>query len=150
MKFVVDFDGTVVREDRPYDDLKTPLEFVRGSKRTLLSLKRAGHVLILASGRASIALRKDWMAHPLWRQDLNPPVWWEKSQPLNEARYQQMIEFVRANLSGVFDAIDDGSGGKLGGDIYIDDRAYPQRDMEQVWVMLERQFGEPVEEHATT
>jgi hypothetical protein len=144
VKIAVDFDGTVVREDRAYEDLETPLEFVPYAKEGLHALKRAGHVLMLVSARANRALREDWQLHPLWRQDMNPPVWWEKSQPINEARYRQMLDFVKKELPGVFDCIDDGYCGKLGADVYLDDKALRLSAAEGTsWYEVAERFGDP-------
>ena len=42
MRVGIDFDGTVVSQDRPYADVVSPLEFVPGAKEGLLALKAAG------------------------------------------------------------------------------------------------------------
>ena len=38
MLIAVDFDGTIVRDDRPYEDTATPLAFLPGAKEGLLAL----------------------------------------------------------------------------------------------------------------
>jgi len=123
----IDFDGTVVVEDHrvPYDDTETPLRFERNAREALLGLKRAGHLLLLWSARASHALRFDPTKDALVRAGAKTvdPKMWAQSQSVNEARYQQMLAFVAAELPGVFDAIDDGSVGKPLVDLFIDNKA---------------------------
>ena len=127
MIFGIDFDGTVVVQDHsvPYDDVETPLRFMHGAKESLEALKNAGHVLLLWSARASHALRFDPTKDPLVRSGAKQvdPARWRKSQPVNEARFQQMLDFVAAELPGIFDAIDDGSGSKPLVDVFVDDKA---------------------------
>ncbi len=124
MQIAVDFDGTLVSDDREYDDLATSLVFLPGAKAALEALRRAGHVLILFSGRANRALREDWKLNPLWRQDptFDVPAW-ERDKSLNQARYEQMLAFVNLQLPGVFAFVDDGAQGKVSADLFIDDRA---------------------------
>lgn len=126
----IDFDGTIVRQDRPYDDLETPLELIVDddgvtSKDALMSLKEAGHVLLLYSARSNRSLRINPRLDPLVRagvRKINMEKW-QKSQQLHIARYQQMLDFVAVELPGIFDAIDDGKAGKpVGIDFFIDDR----------------------------
>jgi hypothetical protein len=125
MRIAIDFDGTIVKQDRPYDDLDSPLEFQPGAKEVLYRLKTAGHVLLLWSARASRALLVDPKLDPLVRVGTKKasPGRWEANRPLNQARLQQMLDFIDAELPGVFDAVDDGSEGKPQVDIFIDDRA---------------------------
>lgn len=147
MILAIDFDGTVCRQDRPYDDVETPLEFIDGAERALRALKRAGHVLLLWSARSSRDLLVDPMLDPLVRAgvrriDMDQ---WRRSQPLNIARHRQMIEFVATRLPGVFDAIDDGASGKPHADRFIDDRSLrPGRGMGGVsWFDISEMFGVP-------
>lgn len=132
MYIAVDFDGTVVVQDgRAYDDLETPLEFLRdpdtgyGARDGLLALKRGGHRLLLWSGRASRSLRIDPGLDPFVRAGARPlnRLEWEARRPIHVARYQQMLDFVAAHLPGVFDAIDDGAAGKPQVDLFLDDKA---------------------------
>lgn len=126
MKIAVDFDGTIVSQERAYDDLETPLEFLPGALEALLALKRAGHQLLLWSGRANRALRENIELDPFVRAGaaIVDRARWEASKPLHEARFQQMLAFVDAQLPDVFDAVDDGAaGGKPMVDLFIDDRA---------------------------
>ena len=126
MIIAVDWDGTCVEQDRPYDDVKTPPKLRPGAKAALAALKRAGHVLVLWSARASPALRTNPSLDPLVRAGVRKVHLgeWQRSRAVNEARYQQMLGFVRRELPGVFDAIDDGAAGKLPGvDLFVDDRA---------------------------
>jgi len=126
MIICVDFDSTLVSQDRDYDDLVTPLRFVPGAKETLRSLKSAGHTIVVYSCRANLALRRDESLNPLVRAGLKSlpfdPDRIKANRLLNEARYQQMVEFVRDNLGGLVDAIDDGSCGKVSADLYVDDK----------------------------
>jgi len=124
MKIVVDFDGTIVNDDHDYYDLITPLALKPGAREALRALHRAGHELILSSGRANRALRLDWRLNPAWRDGLVPfdVERWSRNQGLNQARYVQMVEFVRTHLPGIFVFVDDGVQGKVSGDLYIDDR----------------------------
>lgn len=119
------FDGTVVRQERAYDDVATPLEFVDGAEEALRALKRAGHVLLLWSARASRALLIDPTLDPLVRAGVKVVNMkqWKRSQGINVARHRQMLAFVAERLPGVFDAIDDGAAGKPTVDRFIDDKA---------------------------
>ena len=126
MIIAIDFDGTIVRQDgRAYDDLDTPLEFLPGAKEGLLALKKAGHTLLLWSARMSAALLVDPSLDPLVRARVRriDHVAWERSAPLNQARCQQMLDFIDRELPGIFAAIDDGAGGKPQVDCFIDDKA---------------------------
>lgn len=125
MKIAIDWDGTVVTMDRPYDDLETPPEFMPGAERALRSLKAAGHTLLLWSARASRSLLYDPMLDPFVRAGVTPldVERWRKSQALNIARYRQMLDVVNERLPGIFDAIDDGAAGKPSVDIFLDDRS---------------------------
>jgi len=141
----VDFDGTVVKQEHAYDDLATPLEFMDGAREALYSLKRAGHLLLLWSARASRALLYDPNLNPLVRAGAVPSdrKRWLESKALNWARYHQMVEFVNRELPGVFDAIDDGLAGKPQADLFIDDRALVVRGV-ATWARIQRQYGEAV------
>jgi hypothetical protein len=122
----IDFDGTVVDEaSRPFADTTTPLQLMPGARKALAALKAARHILILASCRANRALRDDPTLDPLVRADRRPidRVAWERARPIHQARYHQMLDFVAAELPGVFDAIDDGMQGKVCADLYIDNHA---------------------------
>jgi hypothetical protein len=132
MRLACDFDGTIVKQDgRAYDDVTTPLEFIRDpgtgytSKDALLALKAAGHVLILWSARASRALLYDESLDPFVRCGARraDPVRWERNRGINQARMAQMLDFIDAELPGVFACIDDGAAGKPSVDAFIDDRA---------------------------
>ena len=122
MRIVCDFDGSIIVE-QPWDST-APLEFMPDAKESLLALKRAGHTLILFSSRANRANREDWRLDPwnLFYPGLNQNRW-ELLRPVHERRYQQMIDFVKAELPGVFAYIDDGRQGKPNADLFVDDRA---------------------------
>jgi hypothetical protein len=149
MILAIDFDGTVVVQDHsiPYDDVETPLRFMHGAKETLEALKNAGHVLLLWSARASHALRFDPQKDPLVRAGVRQwyPEVWEASREVNEARYQQMLDFVAAELPGVFDAIDDGSGSKPICDLFVDDKAvsFGKGLNGMSWYDIASVYGEP-------
>jgi hypothetical protein len=120
----VDFDGCCVEQTDTYD-ATTALRLKPGAYEALWALKQAGHRLILWSGRSSWALRKGPEFNLALRAGIQGEGHrsWYESTALNEARYQQMLAFVKANLPGVFDVIDDGSlGGKPPADLSIDDR----------------------------
>ena len=126
MIIAVDFDGTIVKQDgRAYSDVTTELEFIPGAHQALVELKRAGHVLMLWSARSAARLVRDPMTCPLAKAGITRPYArsWEHSQKINEARRMQMLRFVAERLPGIFDVVDDGSGGKPAADLIIDDRA---------------------------
>lgn len=125
MILALDFDGTIVRDDRPYADTTTPLVFLPGAKEGLHALKRAGHTLLLYSARTNRALLYTPEHDPLVRAGIRKPdlARWEKERPIHWARYFQMMAFVRTQLPGVFDVIDDGLQGKPCADLFLDDRA---------------------------
>lgn len=145
MFIAVDFDNTIVQQDRPYEDVTTPLVFVPGALEGLRALKAAGHILLLWSGRASRALLEDPSLDPLVRAgvrrvDLQG---WMARQPINLARYEQMLAFVAEHLPDVFDAVDDGLGGKPSVEVFIDDRAFRLGDGVKAvgWPWLVRLLG---------
>ena len=148
MVIAVDFDGVVVDQSGAYADVVSPLHLLPGAKAGLLSLKAAGHVLLLYSARACLSLRQSPDLDPLVRSGarrVNRPQW-ERDRPLNEARYQQMLRFVATELPGVFDAVDDGTQGKPAGvDLFIDDRAtrfgFGARGLG--WMELAQVYGSP-------
>jgi hypothetical protein len=147
MIIAVDFDGTVVRQNRAYDDVMTPLEFVTGARAGLEALRKAEHTLILCSTRSNLALRLDWRLNPLWASGAVPlnVTAWERNKPLHEARYQQMLNFVAMKLPKIFAAVDDGRQGKLIAALYIDDRSMglPAHGAGGVdWPAVGKQFGE--------
>ena len=126
MRIAIDYDGTLVRQDLPYDDVTTPPEFMLGAIDALRALKAAGHVLVLWSGRANRALLFDEQLDPLVRRGVRraDPVRWERNRGVNQARYAQMLDACdHPPLAGLFDAIDDGAAGKPSVDCFIDDRA---------------------------
>lgn len=121
--------------------MTTPLRFLPGARDALLSLKRAGHVLVLWSGRAANrSLLYNPELCPLVRAGLRqPPKDWMRSRDVNEARRQQMLAFVAGELPGVFDVIDDGACGKISADLFIDDRAL--RMTSDGWGQVARTYG---------
>lgn len=143
MRIAVDFDNTVVAQDRPYADATTPLEFIPGAKEGLLSLKRAGHLLLLWSGRASRALLLDPSLDPFVRSGAvkTDRRIWNSSRSIHRARYEQMVAFVEKELPGVFDAIDDGLAGKPNVDLFIDDKALTLRGP-GTWTRIAHTYGD--------
>lgn len=144
MRFAIDFDGTIVEDDQPYDDLVTPLRFKQGAKEALLALKQAGHMLILWSRRASPDLRWDWRHNPLWAKDPDFDVEnWEANRELNQARFRQMLDFVELELPGVF-VVDYGTSGKVQADVYLDDRALKMGGgyLGATWDVVRKWYGE--------
>lgn len=151
MIFCIDFDSTVVvQEGRDYEDIDTPFEFMPNAQAGLHSLKKAGHILLLYSCRANRALRIDPELDPLVRAGVKKinMTWWEFNQELNQARYEQMIGFVNAELPGVFDAIDDGEQGKPSADVYLDDKAIRLGPGAQTWASVADIYGEPIRRSA--
>ena len=53
-----------------------------------------------------------------------------------------MIEFVEAKLPGLFNAIDDGTGGKPHVDKFIDDKAVQLGGSGVSWADLQHAYGE--------
>ena len=148
MVVAIDFDGTLVSQARAYDDVESPLIFLPGAKRGVLSLKKAGHTLLLWSARASPALLVDPYLDPLVRAGIRSVDLerWEGMLGVHRARYVQMVEFVSAELPGAFDAIDDGAAGKPPGvDMFIDDRVLRlgQGTGGFSWDHVAAMFGEP-------
>jgi hypothetical protein len=146
--FAVDFDETLVStHGRAYDDLTSPLQFLPGAKVGLRSLKKAGHMLILYSARANRAIREDPTLDPLVRAGARRvhQKTWEKDRALNQARYQQMLDFVAKELPDTFAAIDDGVQGKPTADLFIDDRALRLGGgpLAVSWDTISRIYGEP-------
>lgn len=128
MIIAVDFDGTIVSDDSAFDDLKTPLRFLTGAKAGLLRMRSAGHTLILFSARANPWLFVDPKLDPLAMAGLRKidEARWKRSQPLHKARYDQMLEFVKRELPGVFALVWQHQG-KPPVDVFIDDRSAPFR-----------------------
>ena len=146
MIIVVDFDSTLVDEwGRKFSDTTSPLKLMAGARKALEAMQRAGHLVVVASGRANRALRVDPELDPLVRDGvvkLNRAAW-EAEQPIHEARYQQMVQFCATTLKGLVDAVDDGGQGKPVADLYIDDRAlrFGGGVDGHSWFDIARQFG---------
>jgi hypothetical protein len=141
MIIAVDFDGVIAREDRPYDDVTTPLGFVDGTKIGLRALKNAGHVLILWSARNSPAHCFPWFS-PLIRSGVAHDASTDATRELHANRWRQMIDFVEHELPGVFDAIDDGYAGKVHADLYIDNRSVAFGRDGVGWAQIASLYGE--------
>jgi hypothetical protein len=151
----IDFDGTIVRDDRPYDDVSTPLEFLDGARDGVLSLRAAGHTLVLWSGRTNRSLLYSQEWDPLvGRTDPLTGVTYKPRMPLamelaglevHWARYRQMLAFIEANLPNVFAYVDDGLQGKPLADLFIDDKAlrYSERANGYGWGIIRDLYGRP-------
>jgi len=151
VRIVLDFDGTIVHDDHDYADLTVPLKLMPGAREALRALERAGHTLVLCSGRANRALRLDWQLNPLWRDGAEPfdVQRWERSRELNQRRYEQMLAFVELELAGIFAMVDDGGQGKVSGDLYVDDRAL-RYGFSVGWPEIAIAYGEPAGNGAGT
>lgn len=121
MIIAIDFDHTLV-EDAPYD-ASTTLKLKPRAREAVTALKRAGHILVLWSGRTNRSLMYLAEFNPLVRNGVVGDANTDETRELHAARYRQMLEFIELELPGVFDAIDDGRQGKVEADMYIDDRA---------------------------
>jgi hypothetical protein len=143
MIIAIDWDGTVVMQDLPYADTTTPPTFVPGAVEGLMALKRAGHKLVLYSARANRSLREDPYLDPLVRAGIRivDEEAWLTDRVLHQARYDAMVAFVSAALSGVFDVIDDGEQGKPNVDLFIDDRMALALGVN--WSMIASVYGDP-------
>jgi len=125
MRIAVDFDGTLVDDDREYADFTSPLKLKVGARQALQRLKYAQHTIIVCSARSNLALREDWRLNQLWLSGAVrfDPAFWAMNLEVNRGRYEQMVTFVATELVGLVDAVDDGRQGKLMVDLFIDDRA---------------------------
>jgi hypothetical protein len=146
MDIAIDFDRTLVLET-PYEST-APLQLVDGARFALQSLRAADHVLLLWSARANLALLEDPMLDPLVRAGVRRVNLrqWKLKQPVHQRRYQQMLDFVKAELTDLFHAIDDGKAGKPQVDLFIDDRALRLgHGLSSVtWFDIARSYGAPV------
>jgi hypothetical protein len=119
----IDFDDTVVEQENAYSDTTTPLRLKPGALEALMSLKMAGHVLILWSGRNNRSRMYQADLDPLVRAGVKRSASTDKSKKLELDRWKQMVDFCNTHLPGVFDAIDDGQQGKPAANLFIDDKA---------------------------
>lgn len=137
MRIAIDFDGTIVQQNREYADVMSPLQFMPGAEAGLRALKKAGHELILWSARANLALCGSWWLNPAFP---TRPEWLtDKTIQTNSARRRQMHEFVKTHLPEVFSFIDEGRQGKVLADLFIDDRNFPLTGVD--WDAVVAQFG---------
>jgi hypothetical protein len=140
MIIAIDFDGTIVREDRRYDDVYSPLVLMPSVRPGLESLRRAGHLLVLWSARMNRARMYLPEFDPLVRAGHVAP---HSSSELHAARWRQMLRFVAAELPGIFHAIDDGRQGKVCADLYIDNMSIRLGGPEGwSWDDVRRVYGE--------
>jgi hypothetical protein len=137
----IDFDGTVVEQG----PLGSPLRLIPGVKDALLSLKRAGHVLVLYSARANRARRFDPMLDPLVRAGIIhvDMAQWERDRPAMVRAFDEMVMFVWRELPDVFNVIDDGGQGKPEADMFIDDRmiAFSRSTAAMCWRRIRMEYG---------
>lgn len=138
MLIAIDFDGTIVDDSHAYDDLSTPLRFKPRAKESILALKAAGNVLILYSGRANPWLLRNPEMDPLVLAGLRKVVDNPRSRVINQARYMQMVAFVKKELPGVFSLLWEHQG-KPSADAFIDDRSAPFR--EGGWGVIVAMYG---------
>lgn len=144
MVIAIDFDGTLVLpldDDDPLSDVQIQPGVVDG----LMSLKRAGHTLLLWSARSNRAIRLDPYLDPLARAGVVQVdmAQWQRDSLVAQARYQQLLDYVGKYLSGIFDAIDDGQQGKSTADIFIDDkgRIFRVDKPEKAWRKIAKKYG---------
>lgn len=146
MKIAIDWDGTVVEQDRPYADTTTPMRFRPYAREALYRLKVAGHILILWSARANRALLFTPQHDPLVRNGTIKPPPITGSQAvvdLHWARYFQMLAFIERELPGLFDAIDSGEQGKPSVQLFIEDRAWGVPATGIDWEAIADTYGAP-------
>lgn len=122
MIIAIDFDDTLVERGPAYSDTKTPLVLKPGAREALESLKRAGHVLLLWSGRNNRSRQFLPEFDPLVRSGDVGRYPTDESRKIEADRYRQMVHFCDSSLPGIFNAIDDGRQGKPAADIFIDDK----------------------------
>ena len=147
MIIAIDFDGTVVEQEGRYDDLEKPLRLKPNALKALRQLKAAGHVLLLYSARANLALTgDDPSVDPLHRAGVISRNQTAKNKRLNVARYQQMVAFCEAELPAIFDAIDDGRQGKPNANLFIDDKAVTFGPLGMNWRQIAAIYGEVKDE----
>ena len=144
MKIAIDFDGTIVEQDKPYDQTDGLFHFTPGAKAALLRLKAAGHLLLLWSARASLHHRFDVTLDPLFTAQPWAPKDPVKFYAANQARFDEMIAFVARELPGVFAGVDDGTCGKPTVDAFIDDRALRLGGSGLSWAEIAELHGDPV------
>jgi hypothetical protein len=138
----IDFDRTIADG--------VPLRLLPGAREAIMSLRRAGHTLMLFSARANRATRFNPELDPLVRAGVRPVPRedeWQCVAAHHHALYAEMLAFVACELPGAFDAIDDGEQGKPICDLFIDDRAINPRDaggpLSSGWDWIARVYGEP-------
>lgn len=150
MIIVIDFDGTVVSDDREFTDCVTPFVLMPFVNDGLRSLIAAGHTLILSSCRANRAQRFN-PALNFDEHDEDPDVIdWKIVEyrqivcEMHRQRYAHMVRWVRENLPGIFEHIDDGVQGKIIADLYIDNRgvSYGEQRLALDWLGIARTWGE--------
>jgi hypothetical protein len=138
----VDFDGTLISNNRPWDDIEVPLELLPGALAGLKALKAAGHTLLLYSARANRALMYMPEFDPLVRSGDVSGSRFDRTKQIAADRFRQMQEFVELELPGIFDGIDDGRQGKPDADLFIDDKAVTFGPRGMNWRQIANIYGD--------
>jgi hypothetical protein len=129
MKVGIDFGHTIVNDTGDQDKKRLGiLTLVPGAKEALQTMRDRGHIMLLYSHRANRARRIDKYLDPLVRAGLDEG---DDDHRFHQARYQQMVKFVRERLPGIFHAIDDGQQGKANVDWTIDNKTIRYRNWKQ-------------------
>ena len=143
MVFAIDFDGTLVEQDKPYADTWSEPKLKPGAVQALVALKAAGHVLVLWSGRNNKSRVTLAELDPLVRAGVRPDRLTDASRQIEADRYRQMTHFIEQTLPGLFDAIDDGRCGKIAADVFVDDKAIQFGGAGgATWADIARTYGE--------
>lgn len=119
MRIGIDFDGTLVSEERPYEDTDTPLVWLPGARDGVLSLHAAGHTLVLFTSRASPARLSGANIYcAILLEDFAPP---SLSQgDIHVQRFLQCVDFILREVPDVFSAV---TSDKNDLDLIIDNKA---------------------------
>ncbi len=143
MIICVDFDGCVVRP-AAYTASWAELELVRGAKEALIAMRNAGHILVLHSARANLALRVDPSLNPLVREGVIKVdrELWAKEEPVYQQRYDTMLEFVADQLPGIFHVVDDGRQGKPDADLFLEGLGRTMDAHGGAWQRVMHAYGE--------
>ena len=125
MIIAVKYESIVEENGLRHADTSTAPRLRAGALDALRALKRAGHVLVLTSPRANLALRSDPMLDPLVAAGVQPfdRGQWQRSRPIHQARYEEMRRMEQTVLGGLFAAVDDGRQGPIAADMTIDPHA---------------------------
>lgn len=141
----VDYDNTIVEEGRNYEDYTSPPRFLPGAKEGVLSLKKAGHTLVLWSARASpnLITAPDATGAVLDPEFKRVSLATFKARlKVNRGRYDQMLSFIRKEFPGVFSMV---TSDKHAIQIFIDDKALRLGPGPSglTWAEISHIYGEP-------